>query len=84
MPLLLCLLVGDFALLQPHLTHLTLPLRKVLQTRGRKIEAVYFLESGIASIVMNAGPAHTIEVGVVGREGNDWCGHAVRVRRLAQ
>jgi CRP-like cAMP-binding protein len=60
---------SDFALLQPLLASVELPVHKVLQTRGRKIETVYFLESGAASIIVNAGPAHTIEIGMVGREG---------------
>jgi CRP-like cAMP-binding protein len=59
----------DFSLLAPGLVPVDLPLRKLLEGRNRKIEHVYFLESGLASVVATSGSHHSIEVGVIGREG---------------
>ncbi len=59
----------DFALLQPQLEWVDLPVRKLLEGRGRRIEFVYFLEKGIASVVVSAGARHSLEVGIVGHEG---------------
>lgn len=60
---------ADFALLQPHLSAVELPVRRQLEQRGRPIEFVYFLESGLASIVVSVGAQHSIEVGILGSEG---------------
>src|ERR1043165_7836992 len=57
----------DFALLQPKLEPVALPLRKVLEQANKPIKAVYFPESGFASVVVDAGKP--IEVGLIGREG---------------
>jgi CRP-like cAMP-binding protein len=59
----------DFDLLAPHLSALDLPLRRPLETHNRRVEHVYFLESGIASVVISAGEECRIEVGVIGHEG---------------
>jgi CRP-like cAMP-binding protein len=58
----------DLGLLEPHLEPIDLPLRKVLERRARKITAVYFPESGFASVVAD-GDKRPIEVGLIGREG---------------
>lgn len=58
----------DLALLQPHLELVELPLRRVLEQRSRRIESVYLLESGLASVVASGGAQHSIEVGIIGRE----------------
>jgi CRP-like cAMP-binding protein len=58
---------ADFGLLEPHLEAVDLPLRKPLEPRNRRVEQVYFMESGIASVVANGG--RDIEVGLIGREG---------------
>jgi len=58
----------DFALLQPHLEAVRLPVRKTLEARKRKIRNIYFMESGFASVVAN-GSGQDIEVGIIGREG---------------
>jgi CRP-like cAMP-binding protein len=60
---------ADFAQLQPHLSQVELPLRRQLEIRHRPIEHVYFLESGLASMVVSAGAQHSIEVGIIGSEG---------------
>jgi CRP-like cAMP-binding protein len=54
-------------LLEPHLVAVDLPVRKQLQARNSRVEQVYFLTSGIASVVANGENA--IEVGMIGREG---------------
>ena len=58
---------NDLALLEPHLEPVDLPLRRVLGRANKKITAVYFPESGFASVVVNTGKP--IEVGLIGYEG---------------
>jgi CRP-like cAMP-binding protein len=60
---------ADFALLQPHLSAMELPVRRQLELRNRPIEYVHFLESGLASMVVSVGAQHSVEVGIVGSEG---------------
>lgn len=60
---------SDFALLAPHLSPVDLPVRRQLEIRNRKIDHIYFLESGIGSVVISAGSNHSIEVGIIGNEG---------------
>src|SRR5258708_33751808 len=60
---------AEFALLRPHLETVELPLRRQLEQRNRPIENIYFLDSGLASMVVNASANHNIEVGIVGKEG---------------
>src|ERR1041385_1819187 len=57
----------DLALVKPHLEPADLPLRKVLGRAGKPIKAIYFPESGFASVVVNTGKP--IEVGLIGYEG---------------
>ena len=59
----------DFKRLQPHLERVDLPNRKILEVRHRRIESVYFLESGLASLIVSGGSQHSIEAGLIGREG---------------
>jgi CRP-like cAMP-binding protein len=61
--------VSDFALLEPHLQAVDLPVRKKLELRNRKIATVYFMEHGFASVVANGVDKPGIEVGIIGREG---------------
>jgi CRP-like cAMP-binding protein len=62
---------SDFALLNPYLARVDLPLRKRLETHGKPIDYVYFPDSGFASVVANGhnGAVRGIEVGLIGREG---------------
>ncbi len=57
----------DLRLLEPHLVAVDLPVRRQLEARNKKVAQVYFLETGMASVVANG--QHAIEVGVIGREG---------------
>jgi CRP-like cAMP-binding protein len=59
----------DLERLRPHLERVDLPMRKVLEARNRRIEHIYFPESGLASVVLSSGSLHSIEVGVIGFEG---------------
>jgi len=67
--ILLRMAAADFALLQPDLESIELPIRRQLEQRGRKVEHVYFPQSGLASMVVSAGANHSIEVGIIGCEG---------------
>lgn len=58
---------ADAALLAPHLQAVELPVRRQLQARNRRVEQVYFPDSGVASVVANG--QRPIEVGMIGREG---------------
>jgi CRP-like cAMP-binding protein len=59
----------DLALLEPHLEAVDLPVRKPLEARRKRIDQVYFIESGFASVVANGTSKPSIEVGIIGREG---------------
>jgi CRP-like cAMP-binding protein len=60
---------GDRDALRPMLGAVVLPLRERLATRGEPMAAVYFLTSGIASIVGQVAHEAPTEVGIIGREG---------------
>jgi CRP-like cAMP-binding protein len=57
------------ALIAPALEMVTLRRHQTLEARDRKIEHVYFIESGLVSVVANERSGHSIEIGVIGREG---------------
>src|SRR6187200_2128011 len=59
----------DLALLEPYLEAVDLPVRKTLEARKKRIDHVYFIESGFASVVANGSSKPSIEVGIIGREG---------------
>jgi hypothetical protein len=67
--LLAALSPADLALLQPHFQSVAMPLLKDLERPNRRIEAVYFLDTGIASVVAVQPDETRIEVGLIGREG---------------
>jgi len=58
---------ADYRLLEPHLEIVDLPVRKVLAERHKRVQNVYFPETGIASVVANGGDE--LEIGMIGREG---------------
>jgi CRP-like cAMP-binding protein len=60
---------ADYEMLRPHLKPVPLPEQFVLYTPRRTIEFVYFLESGIASLVVTMQNGKTAEVGTIGNEG---------------
>ena len=59
----------QLSMLRPHLSAVDLPIRKQLECRNKRIEHVYFIEQGLASVVAYGPPNRTIEVGIIGREG---------------
>jgi hypothetical protein len=59
----------DFDALQPHLEAMPLPLRHPLEKPGRRIESVFFIDSGIASVVAIQSNDTRVEVGLIGCEG---------------
>jgi CRP-like cAMP-binding protein len=67
--LLASLSTRDFDLLEPHLESVTLGMRKSLEKPNKRIEAVYFPESGFASVVAIQSGGKQVEVGLIGREG---------------
>jgi CRP-like cAMP-binding protein len=60
---------ADFALLRPDLVPVDLSVPTQLETANRRIDAVYFMESGFASVVADGPGKRSIEVGIIGREG---------------
>src|ERR1700722_12885958 len=60
---------ADLALIQPHLTFLAVAVRHEIERPNRRIEAVYFMDAGIASVVAVPGGETPAEVGLVGPEG---------------
>ena len=59
----------DWALLAPHLEMGTLKERQVVEVPGKPITHVYFVETGVVSVVAVNEEDHRIEVGVIGKEG---------------
>jgi CRP-like cAMP-binding protein len=60
---------SDLALVQPHLQPVPMPLLRDMERPNRRIEAIYFMEAGIASVVAVQPDETRIEVGLIGREG---------------
>jgi CRP-like cAMP-binding protein len=60
---------ADLASLRPHLKHIAMPLLTELERPNRAIKTVYFMESGIASVVALQADDTKVEVGLIGREG---------------
>ncbi len=60
---------ADLALLQPHLKSLLVAVRHEIERPNRRIESVYFMDAGIASVVAVQADETQVEVGLVGPEG---------------
>src|SRR5450755_3541081 len=67
--LLAALSPADLALLQPHLHSLVVAVRHEIERPNRRIESVYFMDAGIASVVAVQADDTQVEVGLVGPEG---------------
>ena len=67
--LLAALSPADLALLQPHLNSLAVAVRHEIERPNRRIESVYFMDAGIASVVAVQADETEVEVGLVGPEG---------------
>jgi CRP-like cAMP-binding protein len=59
----------DRALLQPHFRTVAMALLKDMEQPNRRIETVYFMEAGIASVVAVQPDETRVEVGLIGCEG---------------
>jgi CRP-like cAMP-binding protein len=59
----------DWALVAPHLESITLKERQVVEVPNKPIAHVYFVETGVVSVVAVNAEDHRIEVGVIGKEG---------------
>ena len=67
--LLAAMSAGDLALLQPHLKPIAMAVFKDLEQPNRRIDTVYFMETGIASVVGIQPDQTKVEVGLIGPEG---------------
>ncbi len=59
----------DFERLLPHLQRITLEYRQSLYRASKPIEFVYFIESGVGSLVNTMANGDAAEVGTIGNEG---------------
>ncbi len=59
----------DRDVLARDLEPIDLPLRYYLEHRNRQIEHIYFIETGIASVVAHGAHRGDVEVGLIGYEG---------------
>jgi CRP-like cAMP-binding protein len=67
--LLAALSADDLALLEPHFEPVALERRFVIETPNKPVENVYFMETGVVSVVAVNGRGERIEVGLIGCEG---------------
>jgi CRP-like cAMP-binding protein len=60
---------AEYNRLRPELEFVQLPHRHILHEAGERIEFGYFLNQGLASLVLLTSDGRSVEVGVVGHEG---------------
>ena len=60
---------GEYNLLRAELEFIQLPHHRILHEAGDSIEFAYFLNEGLASLVVLTSDGRSVEVAVVGREG---------------
>lgn len=60
---------ADLALIRPHLKPVAMPLLKDMERPNRRIETIYFMEAGMASVVAEQPDETRVEVGLIGAEG---------------
>ncbi len=75
---------SDWERLAPELQPVTLSMRKELESCGHDVEWIYFLQSGIASVIAESSANHRVETGVIGFEGVTGTGVALGDPRAAQ
>ena len=61
--------LAEFDLVRGHLKHLVLAAGETLHAPSDEIAHTYFLNSGLASLLIDAKSGKTVEVGIAGREG---------------
>lgn len=59
----------EFQRIEPHLQHVALRVGDSLHNPARPVAHLYFLNSGLASLLVDGGPAKSVEIGIAGREG---------------
>jgi CRP-like cAMP-binding protein len=59
----------DFERILPHLNHVTLAKGDSLVEPDQPIQNCWFLEDGVASVVLSTPQGHETEVGIIGQEG---------------
>jgi len=74
---------ADAAGLRARLELVDLPRRRMLEQRGRALEYVTFIETGLASVVCGAPGQRGVEIAMVGREGLCGLGVALGVAPAA-
>ena len=67
--LLLAITDSDFAAIRPHLEFLKLPLHFAMHEPNEKVRFAYFVNGGLASIVVVTKDGRNVEAGVAGCEG---------------
>lgn len=60
---------NEFSLLRPHLELVQLAHHHILHETGEKMEFAYFLNEGLASLVVITSDGRSVEVAIVGHEG---------------
>ncbi len=67
--ILLSLNDDDYSIIRPHLEPVELPRHHILHDAGDKIQYAYFLNEGLASLVVITSDGRSVEIAIVGREG---------------
>jgi CRP-like cAMP-binding protein len=67
--LLLAMPAREYDLIRPYLESVALPHHLILQQPAEKIEFAYFLNEGLASLVVLTSDGRSVEVAIVGKEG---------------
>jgi CRP-like cAMP-binding protein len=60
---------SEYNIIRPNLERVDLAHQKILHEPGERIEFAYFLNEGLASLVVLTSDGHSVEVAIVGREG---------------
>jgi len=60
---------ADLALVEPHLNRIAVAVRHEIERPNRRIDTVYFMDAGIASVVAVQTDETQVEVGLIGPEG---------------
>jgi CRP-like cAMP-binding protein len=71
----------EYELLRPYLQPVDLPHHLILQQPAEKIEFAYFLNEGLASLVVLTSDGRSVEVAIVGKEGMVGTALAVGLRQ---
>lgn len=60
---------AELAIVEPHLSRVTLPPRQLLYASGQVIEHAYFPESGMLALVLPVQDGRSVEIAPIGAEG---------------